>query len=130
MEEALVKRILPHSIRAEKAVIGSMIMDADAIATASEMITGDDFYQRQNTLLFHAMVELTSEGKPVDLITLQENLKMKDVPDELCSIEFISELVNQVPTLPMSDIMRRRFMIRPHFAALLRQMKKSKTCVI
>ena len=75
-----------------------MIMDADAIATASEMITGDDFYQRQYGLLFDAMVELTSEGKPVDLITLQENLKMKDVPDELCSIEFISELVNQVPT--------------------------------
>lgn len=98
MEEALVKRILPHSIEAEKAVIGSMIMDADAIATASEMITGDDFYQRQYGLLFDAMVELTSEGKPVDLITLQENLKMKDVPDELCSIEFISELVNQVPT--------------------------------
>ena len=98
MEEALVKRILPHSIEAEKAVIGSMIMDADAIATASEMITGDDFYQRQYGLLFDAMVELTSEGKPVDLITLQENLKMNDVPDELCSIEFISELVNQVPT--------------------------------
>lgn len=98
MEEALVKRILPHSIEAEKAVIGSMIMDADAIATASEMITGDDFYQRQYGLLFDAMVELTREGKPVDLITLQENLKMKDVPDELCSIEFISELVNQVPT--------------------------------
>lgn len=86
MEEALVKRILPHSIEAEKAVIGSMIMDADAIATASEMITGDDFYQRQYGLLFDAMVELTSEGKPVDLITLQENLKMKDVPDDCAAL--------------------------------------------
>ena len=73
-------------------------MDADAIGAASEIITGDDFYQRQYGLLFDAMVELTGEGKPVDLITLQENLKMKDVPDELCSIEFISELVDQVPT--------------------------------
>ena len=98
MDEAVVKRILPHSIEAEKAVIGSMIMDADAIGAASEIITGDDFYQRQYGLLFDAMVELTGEGKPVDLITLQENLKMKDVPDELCSIEFISELVDQVPT--------------------------------
>lgn len=98
MEESLVKRILPHSIEAEKAVIGSMIMDADAIAAASEIITGDDFYQRQYGLLFDAMVELAGEGKPVDLVTLQENLKMKDVPEELCSIEFISELVNQVPT--------------------------------
>ena len=47
MDEAIIKRILPHSIEAEKAVIGSMIMDADAVVAASEMITGDDFYQRQ-----------------------------------------------------------------------------------
>lgn len=98
MEESVVKRILPHSIEAEKAVIGSMIMDADAIAAASEIIAGEDFYQRQYGLLFDAMVELSGEGKPVDLVTLQENLKMKDVPEELCSIEFISELVNHVPT--------------------------------
>ena len=55
MDEAVVKRILPHSIEAEKAVIGSMIMDADAIGAASEIITGDDFYQRQYGLLFDAM---------------------------------------------------------------------------
>ena len=41
MDEAIIKRILPHSIDAEKAVIGSMIMDADAVVAASEMITGD-----------------------------------------------------------------------------------------
>ena len=47
MEEALIKRILPHSIEAEQSVIGSMIMNKDAIVTASEIITGDDFYQQQ-----------------------------------------------------------------------------------
>ena len=52
MDEAIIKRILPHSIDAEKAVIGSMIMDADAVVAASEMITGDDFYQRQYGILF------------------------------------------------------------------------------
>ena len=70
MEEALVKRILPHSSESERAVVGSMMMDADAIAAASEIITGEDFYQRQYGVLFDAMVELYSEGKPVDLITL------------------------------------------------------------
>ena len=98
MDEAIIKRILPHSIDAEKAVIGSMIMDADAVVAASEMITGDDFYQRQYGILFAAMVELYNEGKPVDVLTLQERLKMKDVPEEFSSIEFISELVSSVPT--------------------------------
>ena len=98
MDEAIIKRILPHSIDAEKAVIGSMIMDADAVVAASEMITGDDFYQRQYGILFDAMVELYNEGKPVDVLTLQERLKMQDVPEEFSSIEFISELVSSVPT--------------------------------
>ena len=98
MDEAIIKRILPHSIDAEKAVIGSMIMDAHAVVAASEMITGDDFYQRQYGILFDAMVELYNEGKPVDVLTLQERLKMKDVPEEFSSIEFISELVSSVPT--------------------------------
>ena len=98
MDEAIIKRILPHSIEAEKAVIGSMIMDEDAVVAASEMITGDDFYQRQYGILFDAMVELYNEGKPVDVLTLQERLKMKDVPEEFSSIEFISELVSSVPT--------------------------------
>ena len=47
MEEALIKRILPHSIEAEQSVIGSMILDRDAILVASEILTSDDFYQKQ-----------------------------------------------------------------------------------
>ena len=58
MEEALIKRILPHSIEAEQSVIGSMIMNKDAIVTASEIITGDDFYQQQYGIVFEAMVGL------------------------------------------------------------------------
>ena len=98
MEEALIKRILPHSDEAERAVVGSMLMDQDAIVTASEMISGDDFYQKQYGILFDVMVELYREEKPVDLVTLQERLKNKDVPAELTSIEFISGLINDVPT--------------------------------
>lgn len=98
MDEALIKKILPHSIDSEKAVIGSMIMDADAIVAASEMLTGDDFYQRQYGILFETMVELYNEGKAVDVLTLQERLKMKDVPEEFASLEYIGELVSSVPT--------------------------------
>ncbi len=98
MDEALIKRILPHSQEAERAVIGSMLMDVDAITVASEILISEDFYQNQYGILFDAMVELNNLGKPVDLVTLQEHLRTKDVPDELSSIEFISELINSVPT--------------------------------
>ena len=98
MEEALIKRILPHSIEAEQSVIGSMIMNKDAIVTASEIITGNDFYQQQYGIVFETMVELINEGKPVDLITLQDRLKEKDLPPEISSMEFVAELVASVPT--------------------------------
>ena len=87
MEEALIKRILPHSIEAEQSVIGSMILDRDAILVASEILTSDDFYQSQYGIIFDAMVELCNEGKPVDLITLQNRLREKNVPPEISSLE-------------------------------------------
>lgn len=98
MEEALMKRILPHSMEAEQSVIGSMIMSRDAIIEASEIITGADFYQQQYGIVFEAMVELHDEGKAVDLVTLQERLKEKDLPPEISSMEFVRDLLSAVPT--------------------------------
>jgi replicative DNA helicase len=98
MDEAFIKKVLPHSSEAEQSVIGSMIMDKDAIVTASEMVTGDDFYEQRYGVLFDAMIELFNEGKPVDLITLSNKLKEKDVPPEICSLEFIRDLITAVPT--------------------------------
>ena len=98
MEEALVKRVLPHSIEAEQSVIGSMLMDRDAIIAASEIVVADDFYQKQYGIMFDTMVELFNEGKPVDLVTLQNRLREKDVPPEISSMEFVRDLLNAVPT--------------------------------
>lgn len=98
MDEAFIKKILPHSAEAEQSVIGSMIMDRDAIISASEIIVGTDFYEQQYNILFDTMVELFNEGKPVDLITLQNRLKEMDVPPQICSLEFIRDLVTAVPT--------------------------------
>ena len=98
MEEALSKRVMPHSVEAEQSVVGAMLMDRDAITTASEIISGNDFYQSAYGVIFDAMVELFNEGKPVDLITLQERLKEKDVPAEIASLEFVRDLVTAVPT--------------------------------
>lgn len=98
MEESLLKRILPHSMEAEQSVIGSMIMDREAIVVAAEIVLGEDFYNKQYGTLFDAMVELNDEGKPVDLVTLQDRLKEKDVPPEVSSLEFIRDLITAVPT--------------------------------
>lgn len=96
--EAILKRILPHSIEAEQSVIGAMIMDKDAILVASEIVTGEDFYSKQCQALFEAMIVLNDEGKPVDLVTLQDKLKEKDVSPETASMEYIRDLVTSVPT--------------------------------
>lgn len=98
MEEALLKRVLPHSIEAEQSVIGSMLMDREAIVVASEIIDGEDFYNKQYGILFESMTELHESGQPVDLVTLQNRLREKDVPPEVSSLEFVRDIVTAVPT--------------------------------
>ena len=98
MDEAILKRVLPHSLEAEQSVIGSMIMDREASVVASELICGEDFYNKSYGVLFDSMVELNDQGQPVDLVTLQNRLKEKDVPPEISSLEFIRDLITAVPT--------------------------------
>ena len=116
MEEALIKRVLPHSIEAEQSVVGAMLMDKEAIMTASEIISGEDFYQTTYGVVFGAIVELYNEGKPVDLITLQDRLREKDVPEEIQSLEFVRELLTSVSTSAnvkyYADIVAEKSMLR------------------
>lgn len=97
MDEALIKRVLPHSIEAEQSVVGSMLMDKEAILTASELLVPEDFYGRQYGVMFDAIVELYNEGSPVDMVTVRERLREKEVPPEGSSVEFIRDLINAVP---------------------------------
>ncbi|MEY8354468.1 replicative DNA helicase [Lachnospiraceae bacterium 54-53] len=98
MDDALIKRVLPHSIEAEQSVIGSMLMDRDAIIAASEIVMAGDFYQHQYGVMFEAMLELFNENLPVDLVTLQNRLKEKDVPPEVSSLDFVRDIITTVPT--------------------------------
>ena len=97
MDEALIKKNQPFSAEAERAVISSMLLDKDAITSASEILVGEDFYQPQYATLFETMVELHNEGKPVDLVTLPDRLEEKDVPPELSSVDFMRNLFSAVP---------------------------------
>lgn len=116
MDEALVKRTLPYNNEAEQSVVGSMILDKDAITVATELIDGDDFYQSQYGALFDAMVELYNEGKPVDLVVLQDKIKEKGLPTEVYSPEFLRDLVSAVPTSAnvryYAEIVREKAILR------------------
>ena len=98
MDDALLKRVMPHSNEAEQSVIGAMIINQAAITTAAEMLTPEDFYQKQYAVLFEAMTGLQADGKPVDLVTLSERLKEMDASPEVSSPEFIRDLITAVPT--------------------------------
>ncbi|MGN0293342.1 MAG: replicative DNA helicase [Lachnospiraceae bacterium] len=93
MDEEVIKRIPPNSAEAERSVIAAMLMDRDAVISASEILTGDDFYNRQYGVVFECMVELVNQGEPVDMVTVQNRLKEKDVSPETASLEFVRELM-------------------------------------
>ena len=97
MQEEVIKRIPPHNVEAERAVLGSMIMDSEAILIASEMLTANDFYHGQYGIIFDTLSEMYKTGIGADIVTLQDKLREKEVPPELSSVEFIGSLINSVP---------------------------------
>jgi len=97
-EEELLKRIMPHSIKAEQSVLGAMLIDNDAIPRVAEVISGEDFYVKQNGVIFDAMASLYRENRAVDPVTVLERLKENGVPEEVRSEELIREIVTTVPS--------------------------------
>ncbi|MBQ9814645.1 MAG: replicative DNA helicase [Lachnospiraceae bacterium] len=97
-DDALVKKIMPHNLEAEQSVIGAMLMDPMAIDTAGEMLVGEDFYSKQNGIVYDAIQELRSENKPADPVTLSARLKEKGVPEEMAGPEFVRDIIAAVPT--------------------------------
>lgn len=98
MEEEVIKRLPPHNVEAERAVIGAMMLNADAIMVCSELLTSDEFYQHQYGIIFDALVEMYKDGVGADLVTLQNKLREKEVTPELYSVEYLGELLASVPT--------------------------------
>ncbi len=98
MDEALIKRVMPHSQEAEQAVIGSMLMDKDAVEVAADALEKEDFYNNQYGILFEAMIQLNKEGKPADLVQVQDRVKQNGAPVEVAGMEFLREILTMVPT--------------------------------
>ena len=97
-QEDVISRVMPHSLEAERSVLGSMLIDPEAVETASEIIREEDFYARQNGILFQTMLEMQQKGVAIDPVTLQTRLREKNLPPELYADEMIRELIVTVPT--------------------------------
>lgn len=107
MDENTVKRILPHNDKAEQGIIGSMLVNRDAISDVMDMLIGDEFYNKQYGILFDNMVELYSEGASVDTVTLNERLQRKAIPDEVANTDTLAKLVMETPLYaPVKDYAR------------------------
>ncbi len=98
MDEAIVKRIMPNSPQAEQAVIGSMLMDNEAVQNAMEMLTKEDFYTGKYGILFEAICQLAREGKPADIVLVQERVKQNGAPPEVAGMDSIREIMSMTGT--------------------------------
>jgi len=94
----IVKRIPPHSLEAEQSVIGSMVMDREAIGIALEHIDQHDFYHPDLKIVFNSIVDLYNRNHPVDLVTLQDVLINEGQLDRIGGVEYLSKLALSVPT--------------------------------
>lgn len=94
----MVQRIPPNSAEAEQSVLGAMLLDKEAISTATELISGEDFYREAHKEIFEAIVDIYNRGEPVDLITLTEKLKTRNTLDVVGGITFLTNLMDAVPT--------------------------------
>ncbi|MGI9228597.1 MAG: replicative DNA helicase [Gammaproteobacteria bacterium] len=109
-------RIPPHSIEAERAVLGSVLIDADAWIKVVEIVQADDFYRHDHRLVFNAIAELDHAGKPFDVVTLAEWLESHRQLDEVGGLSFLADLAETTPSAgnvgSYADIVRKRSVLR------------------
>lgn len=94
-----IGKIPPHSIEAEQAVLGAVLLDREAIISASEFVNPEDFYKDSHREVYRAAVELFDRGEPVDLVTLSEQLRQKNLLEAVGGMAFLTDLSSSVPTI-------------------------------
>lgn len=98
MDEPLKGRILPNSIEAEQCVLGSMLLDEDAIAEVFGVIKTEDYYRNEHRLIHNAIEEMFSSGKTADIITVSEFLKKEGYLDNIGGLEYLAKLAETPPS--------------------------------
>lgn len=93
-----VDRLPPHNIEAEQSVIGSLLIDRDAIIRVASMLKADDFYHGANGTIYQAIVDLYNRREPTDFVTLTDELQRRERLDQIGGLAYLSSLLNVVPT--------------------------------
>lgn len=91
-------RAVPFSLEAEQSVLGAMFLDKDCIPDAVEVLKGEDFYIGRNKELFDAICELYNLSRPIDIVTLKQQLISRGTFEKIGGMDFIVEVANFVPT--------------------------------
>ncbi|PAB58476.1 replicative DNA helicase [Anaeromicrobium sediminis] len=91
-------RIPPHNMDAEQSVLGSMILDKEAIITVAEILRWDDFYRESHGQIYAAIIDLYKKDEPVDLVTLSEALIQRNMLEPIGGITYLTSLSDAVPT--------------------------------
>lgn len=95
---AQAQRIPPHSLEAEQSVLGSMLLDKEAVAAASEVLQGEDFYSDAHKEIYEAILDIYDRSEPVDLVTLAEALRQRGSLEAVGGGTYISDLSMSVPS--------------------------------
>ena len=111
-----ISRIPPHSVESEQSILGSILLDKDAIITVSETIRPSDFYKEAHKIIYEGMLKLSNKNEPIDLITLTEELKKQGHLDNVGGISYITSLSTIVPTTSnvkyYADIVKEKSVLR------------------
>lgn len=91
-------RVPPQNIEAEQSVLGAMLIDKEAIAKTTEVLTSDDFYREAHRVIFNAIIELYNKNEAVDMVTLTDVLRRDNKLEDIGGIAYITSLANAVPT--------------------------------
>jgi len=98
MENEVVNKVQPNDTIAEQAVLGSMLVDTEAVISAVEILKAEDFYREDNREIYAAMLEIYSAGKHIDMITLMEQLRLRGSLERVGGNQYIAMLIDNVPT--------------------------------
>ena len=97
MEKSIV-RMMPHDVEAEQAVLGAMLIDNEAVSTVFEILKADDFYREDNKEIFSAISDLFEASKPIDTLSLKDQLSIRGTLEAVGDFEYIIELSGKVPS--------------------------------
>jgi len=92
------QRVLPNSIEAEACVLGAMILDANTIDTIIHITQSEDFFRPSHRIIYETLCQMHDSGKPIDLVALNEELKRKNLLDSVGGVEYLTALVEGVPS--------------------------------